>query len=108
MRPGRILDCASDALHLHYMATSTPTSLRLAPADKRALMRAARKRKMSLQKFLVDAGKRAASEPPSSLGRELERLAVDGMAQLAVARVRARQERTWTDEQIVAEVKAAR
>ena len=98
----------SDELHLNYMSISTPTSLRLAPADKRLLTRAARKRGMSLQKYLVDAGKKAAATPASDLGRELERLAVDGMARLAVERIRARQICQWTDAQVTAEVQAAR
>jgi hypothetical protein len=63
---------------------------------------------MSLQKYLVDAGKKAATVPLSNLGQELERLALDGMAQLALVRIRARQSNRWTDEQIAAEVKAAR
>ena len=96
------------ALHLRYMKTLNPTSLRLAPADKRLLTRAARRRGMSLQKYLVDAGKKAATVPLSNLGQELERLALDGMAQLALVRIRARQSNRWTDEQIAAEVKAAR
>ena len=95
-------------LHLHYMSASTPTSLRLAPADKRLLTRAARARGMSLQKYLVDAGRKAAATPASDLGRELERLAVDGMARIAVERIRARQIRQWTDAQVTAEVQAAR
>ena len=95
-------------LHLHYMSASTPTSLRLAPADKRLLTRAARARGMSLQKYLVDAGRQAAAAPASNLGRELERLAVDGMARIAVERIRARQTRRWTDAQVDAEVQAAR
>jgi hypothetical protein len=90
------------------MSASTPTSLRLAPTDKRLLTRAARKRGMSLQKYLVEAGRKAAATPASDLGRELERLAVDGMATLAVERIRARQIRQWTDAQVTAEVQAAR
>jgi hypothetical protein len=90
------------------MKTLNPTSLRLAPADKRLLTRAAKRRGMSLQKYLVDAGKRAATDPESNLGRELEKLAIDGMAQLALVRIRARQSDHWTDEQIAAEVKAGR
>ncbi len=90
------------------MSASTPTSIRLAPADKRLLTRAARARGMSLQKYLVDAGRKAAATPVSDLGRELERLAVDGMARIAVERIRARQTRQWTDAQIAAEVQAAR
>ena len=97
-----------DELHLHYMNAPTPTSLRLAPADKRLLVRAARRRGMSLQKYLVDAGRKAAAAPASDLGRELERLAVDGMARLAVERIRARQTHQWTDAQVAAEVQAAR
>jgi hypothetical protein len=95
-------------LHLHYMSAPTPTSLRLAPADKRLLVRAARQRGISLQKYLVDAGRKAAVAPASDLGRELERLAVDGMARLAVERIRARQTHQWTDAQVAAEVQAAR
>jgi hypothetical protein len=90
------------------MNASTPTSLRLAPTDKRLLTRAARKRGMSLQKYLVEAGRKAAATPASDLGRELERLAVDGMATLAAERIRARQIRQWTDAQVTAEVQAAR
>jgi hypothetical protein len=96
------------ALHSRYMNSLNPTSLRLAPADKRLLTRAARRRGMSLQKYLVDAGKKAARAPVSNLGQELEKLAIDGMAQLALVRIRARQSNRWTDEQIATEVKAAR
>jgi hypothetical protein len=63
---------------------------------------------MSLQKYLVDAGRKAAAAPASDLGRELERLAVDGMARLSVERIRTRQTRQWTDAQVTAEVQAAR
>ena len=90
------------------MSASTPTSIRLAPADKRLLARAARQRGMSLQKYLVDAGRKAAITPASDLGRDLERLAVDGMARLAVERIRARQARQWTDAQVTDEVQAVR
>lgn len=96
------------ALPLRYMSATVPTSLRLAPADKRLLSRAARQRGLSLQKYLVDAGKREAAAPSSALGRELEKLAIDAMAVVAVGRIRDRQDRDWTEAEIVAEVNAAR
>ena len=90
------------------MNATVPTSLRLAPADKRLLARAARRRGLSLQKYLVEAGKREAAAPSTALGRELEKLAIDAMAVVAVGRIRERQDRVWTEAEIVAEVKAAR
>ena len=93
---------------------SVTTTIRLSAATKRRLARAARARGLSLSRYLVTSAERdAAGQPPATgLGRELEKLAIDGMALLALARVRERAAATGLDKmtpaQITAEIKAAR
>ena len=93
---------------------SVTTTIRLPAATKRRLATAARARGLSLSRYLVSTAERdAAGTPPATgLGRELEKLAIDGMARLALARVRERAAARGLDKltpaQIVAEIKAAR
>ena len=70
---------------------------------------AAKKRGVRVSSFLREAAEQAAvGAPISGLGRELEKLAIDSMAAVALGRIRARRERTWTEEQIDALVKDTR
>lgn len=93
---------------MYYMSTTTAT-VRMPKATKRRLAAAARRRGLTLSRYLIAAGEQAATTPPSTgLGAELERLAIDAMAEIAVGRLRERQKRPWSEAEIVAEVKAAR
>lgn len=93
---------------------SVTTTIRLPAATKRRLGAAARARGLSLSRYLVTTAERdaAGTAPASGLGRELEKLAIDGMGLLALARVRERAAATGLDKltpaQIIAVVKAAR
>jgi hypothetical protein len=80
---------------------------------KKRLSKAARVRGMSLSRYLVTAAEEAANQAPvSGLGRELEKMAVDGMALVALDSIRARAKATGRDQMpdadIVAAVKRAR
>ena len=90
------------------MSTTTAT-VRMPKATKRRLAAAARQRGLTLSRFLITAGEQAATTlPTTGLGAELERLAIDAMAAVAVGRIRERQKHAWSEAEIVAEVKAAR
>jgi hypothetical protein len=80
---------------------------------KKRLSRAARVRGMSLNRYLVTTAEEAANQAPvSGLGRELERMAVDGMALVALDSIRARARASgrdkMSDTDIVAAVRRAR
>lgn len=82
-------------------------------ATDRKIRAAAKKQGMKVSRYLLDIASQATGrEPPSALGRELEKLAIDGMALAAVGRVRTRAAATGADymtpAQITAAVKAAR
>ena len=82
-------------------------------ATERKIRAAARRRGVPVSRFLRETAERAAEDAPmSGLGRELEKMAIDGMAQIALARVRGRAKATDLDKltpgEIDAEVKAAR
>ena len=82
-------------------------------AIERKIRTAARKRGISMSRFLRETAERAADgEPVSGLGRELEKLAIDSMAIASLARIRARAAATGLDKmppkQITAVIKAPR
>jgi hypothetical protein len=82
-------------------------------ATARKIRTAARKRGLPMSRFLRETAERAAAdEPVSGLGRELEKLAVDSMAIVALDRIRSRAAATglgkMTPEQITAAIKATR
>ena len=95
------------------MSATITTTIRLTPMVKKRLSKAARVRGMSLNRYLVTAAEEAAHQTPvSGLGRELERMAVDGMALVALDSIRTRAKATgrdrMTDSDIVDAVKRAR
>ena len=103
-----------DSPHLEesifHMAT---LSFHASPATARKIRSAARKRGIPMSRFLRETAERAAAgEPVSGLGRELEKLAIDGLAFAALARVRSRAATTGLDKmtprQITAVIKATR
>lgn len=82
-------------------------------AASRKIRAAARQRRIPVSRFLRAAAEAAATGSPiSGLGRELERLAIDGMAVMALSRTQARAKSTGldrlTDAEITAEIKAHR
>jgi hypothetical protein len=82
-------------------------------ATARKIRTAARKRGLPMSRFLRETAERAAAdEPVSGLGRELEKLAIDSMAIVALDRIRARAAATGLDKmtpaQITAVIKATR
>jgi hypothetical protein len=91
-----------------------PTLSFHAPAAAgRKIRAAARQRRIPVSRFLREAAEAAAAgSPATGLGRELERLAIDGMALMALERTRARAKATGldrlTDAAITAEIKAHR
>jgi hypothetical protein len=91
-----------------------PTLSFHAPATiGRKIRAAARRRKVPVSRFLRDAAESAATlDTPSGLGRELERLAIDGLALASLERVRNRSATAGlarlTPAQIQAEIRAGR
>ena len=88
-------------------------SFHASPGTARKIRSAARKRGIPMSRFLRETAERAAAgEPVSGLGRELEKLAIDGLAFAALARVRSRAATTGLDKmtprQITAVIKATR
>ena len=85
-----------------------------APAGTaRKIRTAARKHGLPLSRFLRETAERAADGAPvSGLGRELEKLAIDSMAIVALDRIRTRAAATGLDKmtpaQITAVIKATR
>ena len=82
-------------------------------ATARKIRTAARKRGIPMSRFLRETAERAADgEPVSGLGRELEKLAIDSMAIVALERTRAKAKALGLDQmtpaEITAEIKAAR
>lgn len=82
-------------------------------ATARKIRTAARKRGIPMSRFLRETAERAAEgEPVSGLGRELEKLAIDSMAIVALEHTRARARALGLDRMtpaaITAEIKAAR
>ena len=82
-------------------------------ATARRIRTAARKRGIPVSRFLRETAEHAsAGEPVSGLGRELERLAIDGMALVSLDRIRARAASAGLDKlppaQISSVIKAAR
>jgi hypothetical protein len=88
-------------------------SFHVPPATERKIRAAAKKREMTLSRYLLTVTEQAATGAPvSGFGRELEKLAIDGMAVAAVGRIRARTATTGADKmspaRITAAIKAAR
>ena len=82
-------------------------------AANQKIRAAARQRGVPVSRFLREAAEAAtAGGPETGLGRELERLALEGMGLLVLQRVRARARTAKLDRltpgQIQAEIKAAR
>jgi hypothetical protein len=82
-------------------------------AIDRKIRAAARKRGVNVSRYLLSVAEQATEAGPiTGLGRELEKLAIDGMALAAVSRIRARAAQTGADKatpaQITAAIKAAR
>ena len=77
-----------------------PTLSFHAPASiGRKVRAAARRRKVPVSRFLRDAAESAATlEAPSGLGRELERLAIDGLAMASLGRLRTRAKAAGLDK----------
>jgi hypothetical protein len=60
-------------------------------ATDRKIRNAAKRQKLKVSRYLLNVAAQAAeNEPVSGLGRELEKLAIDGMALAALGRIRAR------------------
>ena len=83
------------------------------PNASRKIRAAARKRGVPISRFLRDAAEAAvAGAPTSGLGRELERMAIDGLALVSLAGMRARAKETGADRmtraQITTIIKASR
>jgi len=79
----------------------------------RKIRSAAKHQKMKVSRYLLTVAEQAVdNEPVSGLGRELEKLAIDGMALVALGRIRARASGEGLDsmspEQIRTLVRAAR
>lgn len=100
-----------------YMCSTMPatitTTIRLTPESKRRLSRAAKARGLSLNRYFVTAAEEVAvTSPVSGLGRELEKMAIDGMALIALDSIRARAKAAkvarMSDDDIAAVVKRAR
>ena len=80
------------------MPPTITTTIRLTPAAKRRISRAASARGLSLSRYLVTAAEEAANAPPmSGLGRELEKMAVDAMGLAALNSIRARSRQLGLD-----------
>lgn len=81
-----------DSHHLEESTSRMATlSFHASAVTARKIRSAARKRGIPMSRFLRETAERAAEgEPVSGLGRELEKLAIDGLAFAALARVRSR------------------
>jgi len=95
------------------MPPTITTTIRLTPASKRRLSRAARARGLSLNRYFVTTAEEAAVAPPmSGLGRELEKMAIDAMGLAALNSIRARSEKLgldrMSDQEIIDIVKDTR
>jgi hypothetical protein len=82
-------------------------------ATNRKIRAAAKKSGVKISRYLLSLAENAADGAATNgLGRELEKLAIDGMALAAVGRIRARAAATGADQlsaaQITAEIKASR
>ena len=82
-------------------------------ATARKVRAAARKRGIPVSRFLREVSEQAAAaDPVSGLGQELEKRAIDSMAIVALARIRARAQTLGLDRltpaQITVEIKASR
>lgn len=76
-------------------------------AVERKIRAAARKRGIPVSRFLCETAERAARDQPvSGLGRELEKLALDGMAVAALTRIRSRAAATGVDQMTPAQITA--
>ena len=74
----------------------------------RKIRAAAKKQGMKVSRYLLNVAERAVEgEPVSGLGRELEKLALDGMALAAVGRIRTRAATTGADRMTTAQIRAA-
>lgn len=77
------------------------------PAVAKNIRAAAKKQGMNVSRYLLTVAEQAASGAPSSgLGRELEKLAIDGMALAALGRIRERAASSGADAMSAAEVTA--
>lgn len=91
-----------------------PTLSFHAPASTGKKIRsAAKKQGIKVSRYLLNVAEQAAEGAPvTGLGRELEKLAIDGMALAALGRIRARAATTGADKlsaaQITAAIKASR
>jgi len=80
------------------MPPTITTTIRLTPATKRRLTRAARARGLSLNRYFVTTAEEAANATPmSGLGRELEKMAIDALGLAALSSIRERSERLGLD-----------
>ncbi|HRE06538.1 MAG TPA: hypothetical protein PKX00_13075 [Opitutaceae bacterium] len=81
-------------------------------AESRRIRAAARQRGQPVSRFLRDAAESAAGVSLGGLGRELERLALDGLGKIALERIRQRAKDAGADKiteaRVTAIVKAAR
>lgn len=80
---------------------------------ERKIRAAAKKQGVKVSRYLLTVAEQASEGGPvTGLGRELEKLAIEGMALAAVGRIRARAAATGADKltpaQITASIKAAR
>ena len=77
-------------------------------AVERKIRAAARRRGVKVSRYLLSVSEQAAAGAPvSDLGRELEKLALDGMALAALARIRARVEAADDKQASPAKIRAA-
>lgn len=77
-------------------------------ATDRKIRAAAKKQGVNVSRYLLTVAEQAAeSGPTTGLGRELEKLAIDGMALAAVGRIRERAAATGADKMSPARIKAA-
>ena len=82
-------------------------------ATDRKIRNAAKRQNLKVSRYLLNVASQAVeNEPVSGLGRELEKLAIDGMALAAVGRIRARAAAAGADRmspaKITVAIKAAR
>jgi len=73
----------------------------------RKIRAAAKQRRIPVSRFLRDAAEAAATGAPvTGLGRELERMAIDALAEVSLARVRARAKTANLDKLEAADITA--
>lgn len=78
-----------------------------ASTDKK-IRTAAKKQGLKVSRYLLTVAEQAAAGGPmTGLGRELEKLAIDGMALAALGRIRARAATSGADKLTLAQVTAA-